>query len=356
MKSLWQSLLMLLAQATDRELARVVQYLKVENEILRGKLPARVRVTPRERQRLLRFGKPLGAAIRQVISIVSPRTFLRWLRGESSPRRERRLGRPPTATEIGVLVLRLARENSWGYTRIHGELKKLGLASISRSTVVNILKAEGIETGPQRGEGTWHDFVQRQTATLWACDFFTAKIWTLKGLVACFGLFFIHVSSRRVCLAGLTTNPTRAWVAERARDFCRHVASLPVQPTHLIRDLDGKFGADFDAALQAHGMEVVRVGPRKPLLNSIAERWVKTVKSECLNQFLIFGEAHLRYLLGEFVDGWYNGTRPHQGLGNVPLAEGYVPPAAQTSARAKEVACERRLGGLLKHYHLRAAA
>jgi putative transposase len=141
-----------------------------------------------------------------------------------------------------------------------------------------------------------------------------------------------------------------------SREFCRHVASLPVQPTHLIRDLDSKFGPDFDAALEAQDIAVVPVGPRKPLLNAIAERWVRTVRKECLDHFLIFGEAHLRYLLGEFVDDWYNGTRPHQGLGNVPLAEGYVPPAPQDYARAKKVVCDQRLDGLLKHYRLRVAA
>jgi putative transposase len=158
MKTLFQSLLLLLARATDRQLARHVQFLKTENGILRARLPERLQVTPQERQRLLKFGKPLGTAIKDLISIVSPRTFLRWLQGEEQAQKKpasspQKPGRPRTEQEIRDLVLKLARENGWGYTRILGELKKLGVRTISRSTVVNILKSEGIDPGPKRGEG-----------------------------------------------------------------------------------------------------------------------------------------------------------------------------------------------------------
>jgi putative transposase len=152
MRRAFQSLLFLLATGTERPLAKQVQYLKVENEILRGKLPNRVTVTPRERQRLLRFGKAVGAAIRELITIVRPEIFFRWLRGSATPQKaSKSVGRPATPVELRELVLRLARENAWGYTRIHGELKKLGLAHISRTTVANILHEAGLETAPQRG-------------------------------------------------------------------------------------------------------------------------------------------------------------------------------------------------------------
>src|SRR5207248_3341477 len=150
--------------------------------------PKRIMVTPRERQRLLRFGKPLGAVIRQRVPIVTPRTFQRWLRGESPSPRQRQVGRPPTEAPLRELVLRLARDNAWGYSRILGELKKLGLASISRSTVVNILRGAGLESGPRRGQGTWNDFIRRHAATLWACDFFSQRMRTLGGVVDCFVL------------------------------------------------------------------------------------------------------------------------------------------------------------------------
>jgi putative transposase len=133
------------------------------------------------------LGKPLGPAINEPISIVSPRTFLRWLPAEVRPPGRRtgplRPGRPRTAEAIRELVVRLAGENAWGYTRILGELKKLGVRAICRSTVVNILRREGLDPGPQRGEDTWDDFLRRHAATLWACDFFAKPVWTFRGLV-----------------------------------------------------------------------------------------------------------------------------------------------------------------------------
>jgi putative transposase len=168
----------MLAAATDRELARQVQYLKSEKRILRDKLPQRITVTAQKRQRLLKYGKPLGTAIRELITIVSPRTFARWLDAETATAKGRkpaaRPGRPRTAEDIRALMLRLARENAWDYIRILGELKKLGLSKICRSTVIKILKDNGLEPGPRRGEGTWNEFLKRHATTLWACDLLCA--------------------------------------------------------------------------------------------------------------------------------------------------------------------------------------
>ena len=300
MQTFWQSLFLLLGQATDSKLAPMLQYALVENKILRRKLPKGISVTSAERQRLLRFAKPIGVAIKQILSIVSYGTFRRWLQRPPATCPRQLTGRPLTVEAIRELVLRLARENpTWGYPRLHGELAKLGLASICESTIRNILKAEGIEPAPKRGEGTWHDFIHRNAATLWACDFFTKKICTMTGFVDCFILFFIHVGSRRVYVAGLTTNPTRAWVAEQAKNFAAHVSQQSEKPTHLLRDLDSKFGPGFDAALKERGIKPVPIGPRKPLMNSIAERFVLTIKSKCLDHFIVFGEGHLCQLAAE---------------------------------------------------------
>jgi hypothetical protein len=179
-KLLYQSFLRLLATATDKALARYLQFLKSENEILRSKLPKRITVSAEERRRLLKFGKPLGAAIKDLITIVSPRTFARWASGEKRQRKKfdpsATLGRPRTDNAIRDLILKLARETGWGYTRILGELKKLGVRSIARSTVVNILRENGLDPGPKRGEGTWDEFVSQHAQTLWACDFFSKNI------------------------------------------------------------------------------------------------------------------------------------------------------------------------------------
>jgi len=357
MQRLFESVLLLLATAMDNQLARQLQYLKVENAILLGKLPRRITVTARERSRLIKYGKLLGSAIKDLISIVSARTFARWLRGASTATKRgqpaARPGRPSTPDEIRDLILLLARENPWGYTRILGELKKLGIP-VSRSTVVNILRAAGIDTGPKRGEGTWADFIRRQAATMWACDFLGVKAWTSKGLVTIYVLFFIHIGSRRVRIAGMTTNPDRAWVTEKARETAAVFATQPDKPTHLIRDLDSKFGPEFDAAFQALGMEIVPVGPRAPNLNSFAERWVGSVRRECLDRFIFFGEKHLQHVINSYVEH-YTLERPHQGLDNRPLAEAESAPPVLPFV-ADQLVCQERLGGLLKHYQRRQAA
>src|SRR5262249_19007863 len=262
--------------------ARTVEYLQVENRILRAKLPKRIEVTATERQTLLRFGKKLGSKIREVITIVTPRTFLRWLHGERQPGKARpgNPGRPRTTDEQRQLVLRLARENAWGYTRILGELKKLGVRNLTRSTVRNILKAEGLDPGPRRGQGGWDEFVKRHAATLWATDFFSKKVWTVKGLVDVFVLFFLHVGSRRVYLSGITAHPDRVWMKQQARNVAMHFQEQTLQPTLLLRDNDTKYTQEFDAILASEGAAVKKVTPVSPNLNAYAERFVQSVKQE----------------------------------------------------------------------------
>jgi putative transposase len=220
-RTLYTAMMVLLAKATDRELARMVSYLKEENRILRARLPEHINTTPRERERLLRFGRNLGKAIYSVVTIVSPSTFLRWLREERKAKPRRR-GRPRTAEDLRKLILRMARENDWGYTRIMGELKKLRITPPSRNTVKRILKKAGLEPGPKRGAGTWDEFLIRHAATLVQCDFLSKRIWTAKGLRDVFVLVFLHVGTRRAFVTPATTNPTEAWVLEQTRDYLRH--------------------------------------------------------------------------------------------------------------------------------------
>jgi putative transposase len=346
----------MLANATDRALARQVQYFNAENRILRDKLPKRITVTAAERQYLLKYGKPLGKAMRALITIVSPRTFARWLSGETATPKGRKPtgpGRPKTPEDIHALVLRLARENPWGYTRILGELKKLGVNKISRSTVIKILKENGLEPGPRRGEGTWEDFLKRHRDTLWACDFFSKKVWTMTGLVEMFVLFFIHPGSRRVHLAGMTANPARGWMAQQARNMAMIFHQEPVKPKYLLRDRDSKFVKDFNTILASQGITVTPIGVRAPNQNAVAERFVQSVRRECLDHFVVFGDPHLRHILSEYLV-YYHQFRPHQGLGNRLL--GWTESAAvETDRPVGEVVCQERLGGLLRHYQRRAA-
>jgi putative transposase len=299
MKQIYHSFLRLLATATDKLLARYLQYLKSENQLLRAKLPKRTSITPEERRRLLKFGIPVGPAIKDLITIVSPRTL--------------------------------------------GELKKLGVRTVARSTVVNILRENGLDPGPKRGEGT---------QTLWACDFFSKNVWTMHGLVEFFIFFVIHIGSRRVHVVGMTPHPDRAWMAQQARNLAMYFAEQPVQPTILLRDNEGKFSSEFDQILQVDGLQVHRITPLSPNLNALAERWVQSAKRETLDHFVVFGEAHLRYLLGEF-QVYFNERRPHQSLGNAPPQGDRSPPVSPLPV--EDVCCDERLGGVLKHYYRRAA-
>lgn len=356
MRALMQSFLIMLATATDRQLAQQVQYLKKENGILRKRLGKRVLVTDKERRQLLKFGKPVGKAIKELISIVTPRTFLGWVNNEKKDaitrKKSRKPGRPKTQEEIRKIVIKLAKENGWGYGKIHGEVKKLGI-KISKSTVKNILVKAGIDPCPERGEKPWAEFIKQHADTLWATDFFSKKVWTLKGFVDVFVLFFIHVESRRVFLAGMTSNPDNVWMKQQAKNVSMVWDKEKVKPTHLIRDFDTKYTKDFDAILESEGIEVKRVGPQKPNMNAFAERFVQSIKQEALDHFICFGMDHLRYICTEYCS-WYNLERPHQGVGNVPLKKSRCQKWKDLD-KASAIVSIPRLGGLLNSYHRRAA-
>jgi putative transposase len=263
----------------------------------------------------------------------------------------RKSGQPRTPEDIRSLVLRIARETGWGDTRILGQLRKIGIRAVSRTTVINILKEHGLDPGPQRGQGTWDDFIRRHASTIWACDFFSKKVWTFRGLVDVFVMFFLHIETRRVYVAGMTVKPDRARVAQQARNAALHFAEQAHPVTHVPIDRDAKFVPEFDRVFGAEGVEVRRLGPLAPNLNAYAERCVQSVKQERLDHFMVFDERHLRYLLREYVTH-YHQERPHQALGNTPPVDAGSPEAIPRLLG--EVFCQERLGGLLR-YHVRAA-
>jgi putative transposase len=231
-------------------------------------------------------------------------------------------------------------------------LKKLDVRRICRSTVINILKEHGLDPGPQRGEDSWDAFLKRHAATLWACDFFSKKVWTTAGLVEFHILFFINVGTRRVYVSGMSAQPDRAWMVQQARNVAMHFAEPAEKPALLLCDHDTKFVKQFDELLEAEGVAVKRVGPLAPNLNAYAERWVQSIGMECLHRFVVFGEAHLRHLVGEYV-GHYNEERAHQAKDNLPLTG--LPPPPVSPLLLEEVNCRDRLGGLLEHYYRRVA-
>ena len=239
-------------------------YLKVENEVLRNKLPARIiTITPKERQRLVKFGSKLGKALHELLTIVTPVTFLRRIREEKRagkrPTKAGRRGRPRTAEEIRRLIVRLAQENAWGYAGIVGELKKIGLRSIKKSTVRNILKAEGLAPCPKRSSATWDEFPTRHAASLRQCDFTRQKVLTVKGRLEVFVSAFSNVKTRRVVPSPAKFHPDAAWVARRAKVFVKQARTDGLRVRYVQRARDGKFGDAFDAAWKPFRIEAAPV-------------------------------------------------------------------------------------------------
>ncbi len=337
---------MAFAQSDQDQLIAQLQYLTVENQILRGKLPKRVSLTKRERRRLIRFGKAVGPALREIITIVQYSTFQKWLRTNKHKNRrsKAKTGRPPTRRDFKKLVVQMAKTPGWGYTRILGELRKLGIMSVSRSTVRSILKEQGIEPAPDRTEPVWDKFLKRHAATLWSCDFFTKKVLTPSGLKRYTTLVFMHIKSRRIIVTKSTRHPTSDWMCRVAETFPKMVKELGLQhPTILIRDNDVLYSRDFNETLQREGVKPHPLPVEAPLMNAHIERWIKLLKTECLDHFIPVGGKHLDYLISEFVEH-YHFERPHQGIGN-RLIINRSPPVV-----TGEIKCDTRLGGLLRHY------
>jgi putative transposase len=253
------------------------------------------------------------------------------------------MGRPRTAAAVRELVLRIANETGWGYTRILGEFRKLGVGKVSRQTVVNILRSEGLDPGPQRGKGTWDDLVKMHAETLWQCDFFSKRLMARKGIRQAFALAFLNVATRRVWVSSCTYRPTQEWMERQSKEFLADAAGDGLSVGLITRDNDTNFRSEFDALFSTRGIAVKKLSLRAPNLNAYVERFIQSIQVECLDHFLVFGEKHFDYLVREYVEH-YHQERPHQGLGN-QLISGQPPPNEDG-----EICCRTRLGGLLKHY------
>jgi len=353
-------MLRLLQNDTERALLKAIDYLMAEVKVLRRKYDRdfgrRLLLNDEQRRELAEKAR---AVIRHghghVIQIVRPDTLMRWYRRLvarefDSSRKPRRTGRPETAPHVCKLILRFARENrSWGYDRIVGAMENLG-HTVSDQNVGNILKRHGLEPVPERRpNGTWKEFLDRHLAVMWATDFFTVEALTMRGLVTYYVLFFIHLESRRVVLGGLTPHPDAAWMQQIARNVSGFDGEL-AGARYLIHDRDPKF-IPFDTVLPDI-VKVVKLPPRSPNLNAFAERFVLSIKSECLNHFIPLGERFLRHIIREYL-AHYHAERNHQGSGidNELL----VPDERVDDNRRGRVVKSSRLGGLLRFYH-RAAA
>jgi putative transposase len=278
--------------------------------------------------------------------VVTPATLLRWHRRLVAKHwsHTRPPGRPAITADVRALIVRLARENPrWGYQRIAGELKGVGVV-VSATTVKKILRVEGLGPTVRRGP-SWREFLRTQANSIIAVDFFTVDTVWLQRLYV---LFFIELGSRRVHLAGCTAHPDDAWVTQQARQVAWGLVEREEPVRFLIRDRDRKFTSRFDAVFEAQAMRVVRTPVQAPEANGIAERFVRTVRSECLDWLLMLNTPHLERTVKVFVDH-YNNARPHRSLGLVP-PNGRPPVKPETNGHPFNVLRRDRLGGLLHEY------
>ena len=334
----------------------VIDYLREENRILREQLGERgLRLTDARRRRLAVRGHRLGRkALSQVASIVTPDTVLRWYRHliarkyDGSANRGR--GRPRTAGEIVALVVRMAVENPrWGYTRIRGALRNLGYR-VARNTVKRILLDHGLEPAPERGRRlAWKTFLQAHWESVAATDLFTVEVLTWTGLKRYIICFVIELQSRRVCIAGIHAEPDGAWLEQLARNLTDPEDGFLRTAGWLIHDRDPLYTKAFDQILKGGGVRPVRLPAKSPNLNAYAERFVRSIRDECLSRVVPLGERHLRLLVREYVEH-YHRERNHQGLGNELLE-----PSPRLVQSDGPVQRRARVGGLLNFYY-RAAA
>jgi putative transposase len=309
------------------------------------------------RPRLRRRDRLFLAALSRVLPrarwsafVVSPQTLLRWhrelVRRKWTYARRSSGGRPPISEEIRELILRMGRENPrWGCIRIRGELAKLGV-KVSATKIRTLLRANGLGPAPRRSGPTWSEFLRSQAHAILAFDFFTVETLVLRTLYV---LFAIELRSRRVHILGVTTNPDSAWVTQQARNLAVRDRLRDVR--FVIRDRDAKFSGSFDEVFRSESVKVIETPIRAPRANAFAERWVRTVRTECVDWILVLGRRHLERILRIYT-GHYNERRPHRGL-ELKVPDPPPCPAAWPAGGAR-VRRRELLGGLVHEYELAA--
>ena len=337
----------LLALLARGDTAKNLEILVLRHQlaVLRRQI-ARPRLEPADRALLGALSRALPRS-RWSCFFVKPDTLLRWHRrlvAGTWTYPHRRTGRPPLDQELQELIIRLASESPrWGYQRIQGELLRLGLR-VSATAIRTTLRRHGLDPAPWRTTTTWRAFLRQQAAGILACDLLHRRHRLAATLDI---LFFIELDTRRVHLAGVTANPNAAWVTQQARNLPLRLEDQS-RVRFLIRDRDAKFCRTFDDVFRSEGAKVLVTPVQAPNANAYAERWVRTVRTECLDWLLIVGRGHLEQALRIYVRH-YNEHRPHRALGLQPPN----PPAAPTRVGDPRRARVRRrdlLGGLVHEY------
>ena len=351
----WHLLLVILAGWINQQQQEVIESLRTENQVLKeahGKKP--IRLTDDQRRRLAVKGEVLGRKVlEEIATIFTPDTILRWHRQLVAQKwdyshRRGKVGRPRVSSEIAKLVLRMARENpTWGYDRIQGALANLG-HRISDTTVGNILREHGIDPVPERKrQTTWKTFLKSHWDVLGVVDFTTTEVWSKGGLVTFYLLFVIEVATGRVHFAGCATSPHAAWMKRVGRNLTDSLDGSLLGTRYLLMDRDTTFCEAFLSILEQADVTPVRLPARSPNLNAHIERFHRSLKQECLDRMIFFGERSVRMAVWQFLEHDHR-ERNHQGLGNRLIQ----PEVGRTSG---DVSCRERLGGLLQYDYRDAA-
>jgi putative transposase len=282
--------------------------------------------------------------LRELGSIVTPDTILRWYRELVA-----KPGRPHTPYELRDLVTRMAHENpGWGYTRIRDALGNLGY-ELARTTIRSILQEHGIDPAPERSKRTsWTAFLRAHWDAIAACDFFTVEVLTWTGITRFYVMFVIALQTRRVEIAGIIRQPHGAWMLQVVRNLLDAEDGFLVGMRYLLLDRDPLYTSQFRDLLSSAGVTPIRLPASSPNLNAYAERFVRSIKDECLNKLVLLGENHLRAAIREYLEH-YHEERNHQGLGGQLIA------LPANLNRPGPIVCRERLGGLLRFYEREAA-
>jgi putative transposase len=338
--------LAVLISRSDRSKELEILVLRHELAILRRR-SGRNQVVPADRALLAALSQLLPRRVWPTFS-VKPETLLRWHRQLVARRwtyPHKRPGRPPLARPRRELIIRLARENPhWGYQRIAGELKLLGL-SVSATAVRKVLAVAEVPPAPERARQSWRLFLRQQAGSTLACDFFTVETLALKRIYV---LFFISLATRRLEFIACSANPDGPWVAQQARNLVMQLGEQTQQFRLLIHDRDTKFSRAFDEVFRTEGIEVIRTPVQAPNANAFAERWVRTVRSDCLDRILILGRRHLERVLRVYSTH-YNEHRPHRALQLAP-PDGANTASADHTPETPTVRRHDLLGGLIHEY------
>jgi putative transposase len=338
----------------DRSKELEILVLRHELAILRRQV-GRPRFEPRDRLMLAALSRVSPRRSWRAFP-VRPETLLRWHRhliARHWTYPHRRPGRPPIEREVRDLIVRLARENtSWSYVRIVGELRKLGI-DVSATLVRSVLADAGIPPAPQRDRQSWRSFLRQQGDSILACDFLTVDTVWLRRLYV---LVFLSIGGRRVEYLCCTSNPDTRWMLQQARNLLMDLGDRGRGVHFLVHDRDTKFAAAFDAVFASEGIRIIRTPVRAPNANAHVERWVGSVRRECLDRLLIVGRRQLEHVLRVYARH-YNHRRPHRALDLQPPDPAAVA-AARGDPRAPLASVHRRdlLGGLIHEYELAPAA